>query len=93
MDVLDDDEERPVLCEPAEGVLDSVEQLSPLDAIATGFGEPTEHAAVRQETGQARAVGRQLLAHRRLVDREPAEHLGERQVGQCGVTEIEACAT
>ena len=88
--VLDHDEHRPLLGEVVERAVDRVEEVGALEVLGGLGGGSGDQPAARLEVREHRTVAGQLGDHLGPVAREPAEQLGEGEIGQRAVAEVQA---
>ncbi|MGY2701401.1 hypothetical protein ACVW2K_000985 [Nocardioides sp. HB32] len=91
VEVLDDEEERRLGGGRLEERVDGLEQLAAIERVAVVAGL-AHHPAAGLETGERRVGGGDLVDDVGQVGGDPAEHLGEREVRQGRVAEVEAVA-
>ena len=98
VDVLDDEQQRPVGHEVLQRGVQRLEEVGPVEGVgrvgvpAGGPGAAGEQPAAGLQVGQRRVGLRQPGGDLRVVGGQPAEDLGEREVGQRAVAEVEAVA-
>nr|WP_264674201.1 hypothetical protein [Nocardioides lijunqiniae] len=90
--VLDDQQERAALGGGLEHRVHGAEEVGAVERLGVVAGGGRQDAAARLEAGERGVDGRHLADDVGQVEGEATEHLGEREVGQGAVAEVEAVA-
>ena len=91
VDVLDDHQDRSGPAQPGERRMHRLQQLAPVER-AGGLVGVRQHPPSGHQPGDRRMRSQQVVREGRRLGRQPAEHLGERQVRERAVAEVEAVA-
>ena len=92
MQVFEHHQHRFVPADPRHEIACRLEQRAPVEGLAIGLepNRPAEHAASGLQSGQRRVGRGRLGEHLGQLGPDPGHHLGEGQVGQSALGQVEA---